>query len=182
MLLVSGCVTIDGAEVTDPAYRVRSGQAICLYLPEPLEDTPCPQDINLDILFEDRDVIDIHNPAGLVVHPAAGHHDGTLVNALLHHCRGQLSGIGGVCRPGIVHRLDKETSGLMVVAKTDQAHQSLARQFADHTTVRTYYAIVRGFLPLVPVILLGTLGAVHIIDKRWPFNGRGRVLSHTIRL
>ena len=143
-LLVSGYVTVDGAVATDPAHRVRPGQSVHLYLPKPLEDTPSPQNISLDIQFEDQHVIVINKPAGLVVHPAAGHHDGTVVNALLYHCRGELSGIGGVCRPGIVHRLDKDTSGLMVVAKTDLAHQNLAKQFADHTTTRAYYAIVRG--------------------------------------
>lgn len=143
-LLISGCVRVDDVAVTDPARRIKSGQVMSIYVPEPLEDTPSPQEIPLDIRFEDQHVIVINKPAGLVVHPAAGHHDGTLVNALLHHCRGELSGIGGVCRPGIVHRLDKDTSGLIVVAKTDQAHQHLAKQFSDHTTKRVYYALVRG--------------------------------------
>ena len=102
------------------------------------------QDIPLVIAYEDEHLIVIDKPAGLVVHPAAGNHDGTLVNALLHHCRGQLSGIGGVARPGIVHRIDKDTSGLLVVAKTDAAHEGLARQFADHSITRAYLAIVSG--------------------------------------
>src|SRR5690606_11652531 len=96
------------------------------------------------IAYEDEELIVIDKPAGLVVHPAAGNLDGTLVNALLHHCRGQLSGIGGGARPGIVHRIDKDTSGLLVVAKTDRAHEGLAQQFADHSIVRSYRAIVSG--------------------------------------
>jgi 23S rRNA pseudouridine1911/1915/1917 synthase len=107
------------------------------------------QDIPLSIVFEDEHLIVVDKPAGLVVHPAAGNLDGTLVNALLHHCRGQLSGIGGVVRPGIVHRIDKDTSGLLVVAKTDKAHEGLARQFADHSLERAYLAVVAG-LPIPP--------------------------------
>jgi 23S rRNA pseudouridine1911/1915/1917 synthase len=115
--------------------------------PEPRPAEAKPQDIPLDVLFEDKDFLVINKAAGLVVHPAAGHEDNTLVNALLHHCAGQLSGIGGVARPGIVHRLDKETSGCLVVAKNDQAHLALAEQFAGRSLEKTYQALVCGVMP-----------------------------------
>ena len=113
-------------------------------MPEAVPAEAAAQDIPLDIVFEDAHLIVVDKPAGLVVHPAAGNLDGTLVNALLHHCAGQLSGIGGVARPGIVHRIDKDTSGLLVVAKTDAAHEGLARQFADHSIHRAYTAVAAG--------------------------------------
>ncbi|MCA1749026.1 MAG: RluA family pseudouridine synthase, partial [Parasphingopyxis sp.] len=115
-----------------------------LTVPEPEPATAEAQDIPLDIVFEDDQLIVIDKPAGLVVHPAAGNPDRTLVNALLHHCAGRLSGIGGVARPGIVHRIDKDTSGLMVAAKTDKAHEGLARQFRNHSIIRVYKAIAFG--------------------------------------
>ena len=114
-----------------------------------------PQEIALGIVYEDEHLLVVDKPAGLVVHPAAGNRDGTMVNALLHHCGGSLSGIGGVARPGIVHRIDKDTSGLLVVAKHDLAHEGLARQFADHSIERRYLAIVSG----VPRLLEGTVDA-----------------------
>jgi 23S rRNA pseudouridine1911/1915/1917 synthase len=113
-------------------------------VPAAAEATARPQDIPLAVVFEDEHLIVVDKPAGLVVHPAAGHPHGTLVNALLHHCAGRLSGIGGVARPGIVHRIDKDTSGLLVVAKSDAAHEGLARQFADHSIERVYLAVVNG--------------------------------------
>jgi 23S rRNA pseudouridine1911/1915/1917 synthase len=134
----------DGTAVRDPSAKVSAGAAFDVQLPpaRPLDNEAQP--IPLDIVHEDADLIVIDKPAGLVVHPAAGNLDGTLVNALLHHCAGQLSGIGGVARPGIVHRIDKDTSGLMVAAKTDRAHEGLARQFAAHSIDRRYRAIVSG--------------------------------------
>jgi 23S rRNA pseudouridine1911/1915/1917 synthase len=130
--------------VTDPARKVAAGEVYSIDLPPPVEAEAQAQDIPLSIVYEDEHLIVVDKPAGLVVHPAAGNLDGTLVNALLHHCRGQLSGIGGVARPGIVHRIDKDTSGLLIVAKTNQAHVSLAEQFKAHSIERVYAAIVSG--------------------------------------
>lgn len=143
-LIASGAVTDPGgASVRDPASKAACG----LYrvaVPEPEPARNIPQDIPLTIVFEDPHLLVVDKPAGLVVHPAAGNPDGTLVNALLHHCGGSLSGIGGVARPGIVHRIDKDTSGLLLVAKTDAAHEGLGSQFAAHSIDRRYLAIVSG--------------------------------------
>jgi 23S rRNA pseudouridine1911/1915/1917 synthase len=133
-----------GRVITDPALKVAAGEIYSIVLPTAVAANAQPQDIPLSIIFEDADLVVVDKPAGLVVHPAAGNLDGTLVNALLHHCRGQLSGIGGVARPGIVHRIDKDTSGLLVVAKTDEAHAGLAAQFKAHSIERLYAAIVNG--------------------------------------
>ncbi len=141
-LITSGAVTQDGRDVRDPARKTLVGERLFVAVPAPTPLQNAPQDIPLLIAYEDDHLIVVDKPAGLVVHPAAGNRDGTLVNALLHHCRGRLSGIGGVSRPGIVHRIDKDTSGLLVVAKTDKAHEGLTRQFADHTVDRRYRAIV----------------------------------------
>jgi len=143
-LISSGRVTGDGGAVRDPAKKAIGGQRFSVSVPAPAPAHNVPQDIALDIVFEDDHLLVVDKPAGLVVHPAAGNPDGTLVNALLHHCAGRLSGIGGVARPGIVHRIDKDTSGLMVVAKTDRAHEGLAKQFAVPSIDRRYKAIVAG--------------------------------------
>lgn len=147
-LIRAGAVELNGATLSDPAHRVRPGDRLIVTPPPPEPAAPQPEAIPLDILFEDAAVIVIHKPAGLVVHPAAGHAGGTLVNALLAHCGTTLSGIGGVMRPGIVHRLDKDTSGVMVAAKCDRAHRQLAAQFADHGRSgplrRRYDALVWG--------------------------------------
>jgi len=143
-LIRSGSVQTEGGAVRDPALKVKGGEAFRVALPEPAPAHNEPQDIPLTIVFEDEHLLVVDKPAGLVVHPAAGNLDGTLVNALLHHCQGTLSGIGGVARPGIVHRIDKDTSGLLVVAKTDVAHEGLAKQFAAHSIDRRYLAIVSG--------------------------------------
>ena len=147
-LILAGSVTAKGAPVRDPAYHVASGDTIIIDVPEAVAPEPKGEDIALDIVFEDDDIIVINKPKGLVVHPAAGHESGTLVNALIAHCGASLSGIGGVRRPGIVHRLDKDTTGLMVVAKNDHAHQSLTAQFADHGRTgpmqRGYMAFIWG--------------------------------------
>src|SRR3954470_11697365 len=134
----------EGALVRDPAAKAVPGGAYALSVPEPTPAHNEAQDIALEIVFEDDHLLVVDKPAGMVVHPAAGNPDGTLVNALLHHCAGRLSGIGGVARPGIVHRIDKDTSGLLVVAKTDVAHEGLAKQFANHSIDRRYLAIVSG--------------------------------------
>jgi 23S rRNA pseudouridine1911/1915/1917 synthase len=145
-LIAEGEVRIDGVVVTDAKTKVRAGQAVELVVPEPVDTTPVGEAIALDVVYEDDHLIVIDKPAGLVVHPAAGHDSGTLVNALIAHCGDSLSGIGGVRRPGIVHRLDKDTSGLLVVAKSDAAHQGLSELFADHGRtmhlVREYRALV----------------------------------------
>ncbi len=144
-LISSGQVsTPEGVLVRDPAAKVLPGAIFEVRVPDPAPAHNEAQDIPLTVVFEDEHLIVIDKPAGLVVHPAAGNLDGTLVNALLHHCRGSLSGIGGVERPGIVHRIDKDTSGLMVAAKTDPAHVGLAAQFAKHSIDRRYRAIVAG--------------------------------------
>lgn len=133
-----------GKAVRDGKSRLAASLTLIVMIPEARPATAAPQDIGLDIAYEDDHLIVVNKPAGLVVHPAAGNLDGTLVNALLHHCAGQLSGIGGVARPGIVHRIDKDTSGLIVAAKHDRAHEGLAQQFAEHSIHRRYLAIVHG--------------------------------------
>lgn len=143
-LIVEGAVSIGGQTVTQAAGKAIEGAEFAIAVPPAAEAAARPQDIPLKVVFEDQHLIVIDKPAGLVVHPAAGNPDGTLVNALLHHCAGQLSGIGGVARPGIVHRIDKDTSGLLVVAKSDAAHEGLAKQFADHSIERVYLALVNG--------------------------------------
>jgi len=143
-LIRSGAVEAEGRPVRDPATKVRGQEALRVAVPAPRPAHNEAQDIPLTILFEDEHLLIVDKPAGLVVHPAAGNFDRTLVNALLHHCAGKLSGIGGVARPGIVHRIDKDTSGLLVVAKTDVAHEGLAKQFAAHSIDRRYLAIVSG--------------------------------------
>ena len=179
-LIETGQVAIDGVTVRDPSAVLRAGQIASLLLPPPADPVPSGEDIPLAIVFEDEHLLVIDKPAGLVVHPSAGHHTGTLVNALIAHCGKSLSGIGGVRRPGIVHRLDKDTSGLMVVAKTDAAHQGLARLFADHgktlPLAREYLAFVWG-LPERPS---GTIDAPLARDPASRqkvtvvANGRGR--------
>jgi 23S rRNA pseudouridine1911/1915/1917 synthase len=148
-LIAAGSVAVDGRTIRDPRYRVNSGSAIVVDVPEPAPAKPAAEAIPLNVVYEDDDIIVIDKPKGLVVHPAAGHWTGTLVNALLAYCRASLSGIGGERRPGIVHRLDKDTSGLLVVAKNDRAHKALAAQFASHGRdggpfERSYLAFVWG--------------------------------------
>lgn len=143
-LILEGRVSLDGATIVDPSARVKPAQQGVIDLPAATPALPVPQDIPLTVVYEDDDLIVIDKPAGLVVHPAPGSPDGTLVNALLHHCGDRLSGIGGVRRPGIVHRIDKETSGLLVVAKSDRAHHGLSAQFADKSAERAYWALVWG--------------------------------------
>jgi 23S rRNA pseudouridine1911/1915/1917 synthase len=150
-LIRQGHVLVDGAVSPDPSLKLRGGEVLALTLPPPQPAAPAAECIPLDVLYEDAHLIVIDKPAGLVVHPAAGHDSGTLVNALIEHCGESLSGIGGVRRPGIVHRLDKDTSGVMVVAKTDAAHSGLSEQFAAHgadgNLERAYLAVVWGVPP-----------------------------------
>ena len=144
-LIESGEVAVNGRAVSK-SYKLAGGEDIAVTLPEPEPVEAVPQDIPLDVVYEDADVIVVNKPSGMVVHPAPGHPDGTLVNALLYHCAGTLSGVGGALRPGIVHRIDRDTSGLIIAAKNNAAHQYLSAQLADHTLARTYECIVVGKL------------------------------------
>lgn len=143
-MIAEGAVFRSGLAVTDPKAKVAEGEVYTLRLDPAVEVATLPEDIPLSVVWEDADLIVIDKPAGMVVHPAPGSPSGTLVNALLHHCGDTLSGIGGERRPGIVHRIDKDTSGLLVVAKSDRAHHGLARQFEDHSVARHYLAVVHG--------------------------------------
>lgn len=143
-LIATGAVTRDGVTIKDPNHRVKPAETYCVVLPPVLPAEPIGQDIPLVVVYEDDDLIVIDKPAGMVVHPAAGNPDGTLVNALIAHCGNSLKGIGGEMRPGIVHRIDKGTSGLLVAAKNERAMASLAKQFANHTIERAYTAVVWG--------------------------------------
>ena len=158
-LIRAGHARLGGRTIGEPGHRINAGDRVELTIPPPEAATPEPEAIPLDVVYEDDDLIVIDKPAGLVVHPAPGHRTGTLVNALLHHCGAALSGIGGVRRPGIVHRLDRDTSGLLVVAKSDRAHRHLAAQFADHGRTgdleRAYLALVWG----APPVSAGTVDA-----------------------
>ncbi len=145
-LIEEGHITVNGAPVK-PTHHPRAGERVDVNWPEPKAAAALPEDIPLTLLYEDEDLLVVNKPAGLVVHPAVGNEEHTLVNALLHHCAGRLSGIAGVARPGIVHRLDKETSGCLVVAKNDPAHLQLSAQFAERTLEKIYLAIVCGELP-----------------------------------
>lgn len=143
-LIAGGNVCLDDMVITDNDFKVREGDSYTVTVPPPTEAEPQAENIPLDIVYEDDDLIVVNKPAGMTVHPAPGAYNGTLVNALLYHCRACLSGVGGVKRPGIVHRIDKDTSGLLVVAKNDAAHRSLSEQFFEHSIERTYYAVVYG--------------------------------------
>jgi 23S rRNA pseudouridine1911/1915/1917 synthase len=181
-LILDGQVTAAGRTIRDPAAHVNSGDSFTVTLPEPEPAKPAGEDIPLNIVYEDDSLIVIDKPAGLVVHPAAGHGRGTLVNALIAHCGESLSGIGGVKRPGIVHRLDKDTSGLMVVAKTDKAHRALSKQFAD----KPGSELERGYLALVwgtPDRPRGTIDAPldrhrHAREKRAVREGGREAVTH----
>ena len=144
-LIAEGLVTVDGKAPTK-SLKLSGGETVAVTVPEPEEAQALPEDIPLDVVYEDDDVIVVNKPVGMVVHPAPGHSGGTLVNALLHHCGDSLSGIGGELRPGIVHRIDRDTSGLIIAAKNDFAHQALSAQLQDHSLCRTYEAVVIGNL------------------------------------
>lgn len=145
-LIEGGFIRVDG-EIVKATHSPRAGETVSVTWPEAKPAEAKPEDIPLDVLFEDDDLLVLNKAAGIVVHPAAGNEEHTLVNALLHHCRGQLSGIGGVARPGIVHRLDKDTTGCLVVAKNDETHLRLSEQFAGRTTEKTYLALLCGEVP-----------------------------------
>jgi len=178
-LIIGGWVYIDNKLETSPSSKVKKGSVCEIFSPPIKNGIPKPQDIPLDILFEDDYLIVINKPVGLVVHPGAGNPDGTIVNALLAHCADSLSGIGGVYRPGIVHRLDKDTSGVLVVAKTDQAHQSLSKQFSEHTVQRAYQAILWGVPSKVDGVIKSKIGRSPTNRKKMSSVSRGGKESFT---
>ncbi len=174
-LVESGAVTRDAATIGEAGTRVKPGETYTVRLPPPVPAQPQPQNIPLAVVYEDEDLIVIDKPAGLVVHPAAGNPDGTLVNALIAHCGASLRGVGGVARPGIVHRLDKDTSGLLVAAKNERAMRSLAKQFAAHAIERAYHAVVWGAPRLGDGIVEGEIGRNPFDRKRMAvLRGRGK--------
>jgi 23S rRNA pseudouridine1911/1915/1917 synthase len=174
-LMEKGNILVNG-EPVKATHHPRAGEKISVHWPDAEPAEAQPEKIPLDILFEDDDLLVLNKPAGLVVHPAAGNEEHTLVNALLHHCAGKLSGIGGVARPGIVHRLDKDTSGCLVVAKTDSAHQSLAEQFAGRSVEKIYHAIVCGKMTKKSGEISGAIARHPIHRKRMAVttDGKGR--------
>ena len=171
-LIETGRVTVAGRTAAK-SCRLEGGELVEAELPDPEPTQALPQDIPLDVVYEDEDVIVVNKPAGLVVHPAPGHPDGTLVNALLHHCGSSLSGIGGELRPGIVHRIDRDTSGLIIAAKNDAAHQALSAQLQDHTLARTYEAVVVGNLREDRGTVDAPIGRHHTDRKKMAVTDRG---------
>ena len=171
-LIETGRVTVAGRTAAK-SCRLEGGELVEAELPDPEPTQALPQDIPLDVVYEDEDVIVVNKPAGLVVHPAPGHPDGTLVNALLHHCGSSLSGIGGELRPGIVHRIDRDTSGLIIAAKNDAAHQALSAQLQDHTLARTYEAVVVGNLREDRGTVDAPIGRHHTDRKKMSVTDRG---------
>ncbi len=163
-LLKSEQVTVNGNSVAKN-YLMKNGDVVSLEIPEPVELDVLPENIPVEIIFEDDDLLVVNKPKGMVVHPAAGNYNGTLVNALLYHCKGRLSSINGVIRPGIVHRIDKNTSGLLIVAKTDRAHAGLAEQIKAHTFTREYQAVVCGYFKEHTGIIDAPIGR-HPIDRK----------------
>ncbi|MBQ8306170.1 MAG: RluA family pseudouridine synthase [Blautia sp.] len=163
-LCKEGLLSVNGKPVK-VSFRLSDGDEVCLQVPEPEPLLIEPEDIPLSILYEDESLLVVDKPKNMVVHPSAGHTSGTLVNAVLYHCRGQLSGINGVMRPGIVHRIDKDTTGALLICKTDEAHQALASQLKEHSITRRYRAIVRGNLPDEEGVIEGPIGR-HPVDRK----------------
>ena len=183
-LIAEGQVSLSFGEI-NKKYRLKGGEEVTLTLPDPTPAEAVPENIPLDVVFEDEDIIVINKPSGMVVHPAAGNEAGTLVNALLYHCKGSLSGIGGVERPGIVHRIDKDTAGLLVVAKNDAAHISLSAQLKVHEVSRIYYAIALGNFKEDQGTVNAPIGR-HPVDRkrmaisRRPGEGKEAVTHYTV--
>ncbi|MBD5162428.1 MAG: RluA family pseudouridine synthase [Oscillibacter sp.] len=171
-LIETGQVTVNGRPASK-SCRLSGGENISAVLPDPEPIEALPQDIPLDVVYEDADVIVVNKPSGLVVHPAPGHPDGTLVNALLYHCGDSLSGVGGALRPGIVHRIDRDTSGLIIAAKNDAAHLALSAQLQDHTLARTYEAVVAGNLREETGTVDAPIGRHHTDRKKMAVTDRG---------
>ena len=181
-LIEEGQVTVDG-KTAAKSCKLTGREVIEVTLPEPEAVEAVPQNIPLDVVYEDEDVIVVNKPVGLVVHPAPGHPDGTLVNALLYHCGDSLSGIGGQLRPGIVHRIDRDTSGLIIAAKNDFAHQALAAQLQDHSLARTYEAVVTGNLREDTGTIDAPIGRHHTDRKKMavtPHGGRNAVTHYEV--
>jgi len=162
-------VYVDGKHVKSN-YKVQAGDAVTVRIPDAVDPEILPEKIELSILYEDEQLLVINKPKGMVVHPGAGHYSGTLVNALLYHCQGQLSGINGILRPGIVHRIDRDTTGALVVCKTDLAHHSLAEQLKAHTITRKYQALVHGKLKKDKGTIQGTIGRHSACRKKMAAN------------
>ena len=179
-LIEQGCVISDEIVIADNAHKVKNGDLYMINVPPAQEAEPQAEDIVLDVVFEDDDLIVVNKPAGMTVHPAAGAYSGTLVNALLFHCADNLSGIGGVKRPGIVHRIDKETSGLLVAAKNDFTHKALSEQFAEHSIERTYYAVVYGVPNPLNGTVVGNIGRSSFDRKKMAIvtNGGKHAVTH----
>ena len=171
-LIETGQITVNGKAVSK-SCKLSGGEEIAVTLPEPEPIEALPQNIPLDVVYEDADVIVVNKPVGLVVHPAPGHPDGTLVNALLYHCGSTLSGVGGALRPGIVHRIDRDTSGLIIAAKNDAAHQALSAQLQDHTLARTYEAVVTGNLREDHGTVAAPIGRHHTDRKKMAVTDHG---------
>lgn len=178
-LIEAGRVTVDGG-IPAKSLKLSGGETVSVLLPEPEPLAARGQEIALDVVYEDGDVIVVNKPAGLVVHPAPGHPDGTLVNALLYHCGDSLSGVGGVLRPGIVHRIDRDTSGLVIAAKNDAAHLALSAQLQDHTLARTYEAVVTGGLREDSGTVDAPIGRHHTDRKKMAVTERAgkRAVTH----
>lgn len=163
-LVKDGAACIGGKAVKSN-YKVTAGETVVLTVPEAVEPEIVPEDLQLEIVYEDADIILVNKPKGMVVHPAAGHYSGTLVNGLMHHCREDLSGINGVMRPGIVHRIDMDTTGVLIVCKNDMAHNAIAAQLKEHTITRTYYAIVHGVIKADEGTVDAPIGR-HPVDRK----------------
>lgn len=179
-LIKTGCVTLEENEIVDCSYKVKQGDSFQIEIPPLAEADPKPQNIPIDVVYEDKDLIVVNKPAGMTVHPAPGAYDNTLVNALLYHCRDNLSGIGGVKRPGIVHRIDKETSGLLVVAKNDAAHVGLSEQFFNHSIERTYFAVTYSLLNPLHGTIVGNIARSNFDRKKMALveNGGKYAVTH----
>ena len=179
-LINSGNVSLDENVITENDFKVSNGDSFCVMIPEAEEAEPQAEDIELDVIYEDDDLIVVNKPAGMTVHPAPGAKSGTLVNALLFHCQGNLSGVGGVKRPGIVHRIDKDTSGLLVVAKNDMAHKGLSEQFVKHSIERTYFAVVYGCPNPMNGVIEGNIARSRFDRKKMALvaNGGKHAVTH----
>lgn len=167
-LIEKGNVLVNGVPVTSKKYKLKEGDLVEVRIEDPTPLQAEPENIPLSIIYEDADLLVVNKPKGMVVHPAAGNWTGTLVNGILYHCQGRLSSINGVIRPGIVHRIDKDTSGLLVVAKNDNSHQKLAEQFAAHTITRAYRAIVHNNFTEDEGVIDAPIGRDPKIDCAWP--------------
>lgn len=172
--MTEGAVTVDG-KAAKKNYKVRAGEQIKLTVGPPVDSTAAAEDISLNIVYEDDDLLVINKAKGMVVHPAPGNYTGTLVNALLHHCGENLSGIGGVVRPGIVHRIDKDTSGLIIAAKNDKAHRFLAGQISEHTFTREYQTVVYGHLKEPAGTIRQPIGRSEKDRKKMAINPKGKM-------